>query len=143
VLLDHAFSHYVPLIPAISDPGLTYELGIAIHQQKLVWIRGPEQSGKGDLQNFRAQNGLKSKIPCGKKVADVRRFKRRARARHEMFNGRCKNFSVLSEMFRHGHENKCIFKAVCVIVTQYKIENGHPLFDVQFLFYMFIGLLCS
>jgi hypothetical protein len=24
-----------------NGPGLTYELGIAIHQQKLVWIRGP------------------------------------------------------------------------------------------------------
>jgi hypothetical protein len=51
-----------------GGPGLTYELGIAIHQQKLVWIRGPERSGKGDLQNFRAQNGLKSKIPGGKKL---------------------------------------------------------------------------
>jgi hypothetical protein len=132
-----------------DGPGLTYELGIAIHQQKLVWIRGPERSGKGDLQNFRAENGLKSKIPGGKKVvadsiykdpvcaiknpqdtADVRRFKRRARARHETFNGRLKNFSVLSEMFRHGHKkHKCVFEAVCVI-TQYEIENGHPLFDV-------------
>ena len=132
-----------------GGPGLTYELGIAIHKQKLVWIRGPEPSGKGDLQNFRAPNGLKSKIPLGKKVvansiykdgvcviknpqdtADVRRFKRRARARHETFNGRLKNFRVLAETFRHGHDkHKCVFEAVCVI-TQYEIENGHPLFDV-------------
>jgi hypothetical protein len=91
--------------------GLTYELGIAFHQQKLVWICGPERSGKGDLQNFQAENGLlKSKIPGGKKVvadsiykdpvcaiknpqdmADVRRFKQRARAHHETFNGHLKN----------------------------------------------------
>jgi hypothetical protein len=132
-----------------DGPGLTYELGIAIHQQKLVWIRGPEPSGKGDLQNFRAPDGLKSKIPLGKKVvadsiykdvacaiknpqdtADVRRFKRRARARHETFNGRLKNFRVLAETFRHGHsKHMWVFEAVCVI-TQYEIENGHPLFDV-------------
>jgi hypothetical protein len=49
---------------------------------------------------------------------------------HETFNGRLKNFSVLAEKFSHGHEkHKCIFEAVCVI-TQYEIENGHPLFDV-------------
>jgi hypothetical protein len=58
----HWYSH------KFGGPGLTYELGIAIHQQKLVWIRGPEPSGKGDLQNFRAPDGLKSRIPLGKKV---------------------------------------------------------------------------
>ena len=93
-----------------NGPGLTYELGIAIHHQNLVWIRGPERSARGDLNNFKAPGGLKSKIPAGKKVIadeiykdpvcaiknpqdtkEVRRFKRRARARHENFNGRLKN----------------------------------------------------
>lgn len=103
----------------------------------------------GDLVNFKAPNGLRRKIPAGKKViadrmykdpvcsirnsqdtTEVRKFKRRARARHESFNGRLKNFKVLAEKFRHGHaKRKAVFEAVCVI-TQYDLENGHPLFDV-------------
>ena len=103
----------------------------------------------GDLVNFKAPNGLKSKIPVGKKViADqmyrdpicsirnaqdtpkVRKFKKRARARHESFNARLKNFKVLADRFRHEQvKHKAVFEAVCVI-TQYELENGHPLFDV-------------
>ena len=133
-----------------NGPGLTYELGIAIYHNLLVWIRGPHRSGKGtDLTRFQEPNGLKSKIPAGKKVIadeiykdpvcslrnrldtpEVKKLKRRARARHENFNGRLKNFKVLAERFRHGHaKHKSIFEAVCVI-TQYEIENGHPLFEV-------------
>ena len=61
---------------------------------------------------------------------EVKLFKKRARARHENFNGRLKIFGVISGKFRHGHEkHKSVFEAVCVI-TQYQLENGHPLFDV-------------
>jgi hypothetical protein len=49
-----------------NGPGLSYELGISIYDNYLVWIRGPERAG--DLEAFRAPNGLKSKIPAGKKV---------------------------------------------------------------------------
>jgi hypothetical protein len=136
--------------PKFNGPGLTYELAIAINANQLMWIRGPMPSGNGgDLVNFKAPNGLKSKIPAGKKVIadriyrdpvcsirnpqdtpEVRKFKRRARARHETFNGRLKTFKVLAEKFRHGPEKcKAVFEAVCVI-TQYELENGHPLFDV-------------
>jgi hypothetical protein len=103
----------------------------------------------GDLVNFKAPDGLKSKIPAGKKVIadriyrdpvcsirnpqdtpEVRKFKRRARARHETFNARIKSFKVLAEKFHHGAaKHKAVFEAVCVI-TQYQMENGHPLFDV-------------
>ena len=100
----------------------------------------------GDLVNFKAPNGLKRKVPAGKKVIadrmykdpvcsirnpqdtpEVRKFKRRARARHESFNGRLKNFK---EKFRHGQaKHKAVFEAVCVI-THYVLGNGHPLLDV-------------
>jgi hypothetical protein len=133
-----------------NGPGLSYELGIAIHQQKLVWVKGPQRPKGGcDLETFQAPNGLKSKIPAGKKVVadriykdpvcsirnprdskELKEFKRRARARHETFNGRLKSFKVLAETFRHDVEkHRPVFEAVCVI-TQYEIENGHPLFDV-------------
>jgi len=132
-----------------NGPGLSYELGISIYHSDLVWIRGPAPAATHDLTIFRVPNGLKSKIPAGKKVIadssykdqvcsirnsqdtpEVKKFKRRARARHENFNGRLKNFKVLATKFRHGHEkHKAVFEAVCDIM-QYKMENGHPLFDV-------------
>jgi hypothetical protein len=79
----------------------------------------------------------KRKIPLGKKVvadrmykdqvssirnpqdtAEVRKFKRRARSRHESFDGRLKNFKVLTEKFRNGHEkHKAFFETVCVLCS--------------------------
>ena len=54
----------------------------------------------------------------------------RARARHETFNARIKNFACLDARFRHGiSKHKICFEAVCVIV-QYQLENGAPLFDL-------------
>ena len=133
-----------------NGPGVTYELGILIYENQLVWISGPHRPRGGrDLEHFRAPNGLKSKIPQGKKVIadaiykdpvcsiwnpldtlEVWRFKQRTRAHHETFNGCIKNFQVLSGKFRHGiDKHKEVFEAVCVII-QYEMENGHPLFDV-------------
>ena len=104
-----------------------------------------------DITIFRQKDGLKSKIPTGKRaIGDsgykgepetvsvrnsldsyaVKKFKSRARARHENFNGRIKNFKILDERFCHGIEkHQVVFEAVCVI-TQYELENGSPLFDV-------------
>ena len=60
----------------------------------------------------------------------VRRFKNRARARHETINGRIKSFQVLDVPYRHRELNHAsVFEAVCVAV-QYDMENGHPLFDM-------------
>jgi hypothetical protein len=59
----------------------------------------------------------------------VAKFKSRARARHESFNGRLKFFDILQNTFRHGEaRHKIAFEAVCVIV-QYQMDNGSPLFD--------------
>lgn len=132
------------------EPGLPYELGIAIYDNRLVWINGPFQAAENDLSIMHKEDGLLSKIPAGKKViadrgyrgepvcsirnprdtAGVKAFKRRARARHESFNGRIKWFNILDTRFRHGiAKHQAVFEAVCVI-TQYEMENGHPLFDV-------------
>jgi hypothetical protein len=66
-------------------------------------------------------------------TAEVKEFKRRARARHENFNGRIKNFGILSQTFRHKinrvEKHQTAFEAVCVIV-QYQLENGSPLFEI-------------
>jgi hypothetical protein len=132
-----------------NQAGLGYELGLSVYENALVWLKGPSPAGKHDITTFREE--LKGKIPAGKRViggngykgeskiistpnshdlAELRRFKSRARARHESFNGRIKNFKCLSERFRHGIDKHHIcFEAVCDIV-QYQLENGSPLFDV-------------
>jgi DDE superfamily endonuclease len=113
-------------------------------------VQGPSPAGIPDIRIFRS-DGLMDMIPPGKRVigdngyrgerdiistpnshesADLRKFKSRARARHESFNGRIKFFRCLSERFHHSIEKHGIaFEAICVIV-QYQMENGSPLFDV-------------
>lgn len=113
-------------------------------------MAGPFPAGNSDINIFR-KGGLKEKLPCGKKAIgdrgyrgekekistpnsmddeELKKFKRRARARHESFNSRIKNFSCLRERFRHKeHKHKICFEAVCVI-CQYQLELGSPLFDV-------------
>lgn len=132
-----------------NGPGVAYELGIAIRSNRLVWINGPFPASRHDITTFR--DGLKDQIPDGKraigdsgyrgeptKVAvtrdadsdEVKKFKARAKARHETFNARIKNFKILDSAFRHGFErHKTVFEAVCICV-QYDIENGHGLFEI-------------
>lgn len=60
----------------------------------------------------------------------LKKFKNRARARHEMVNARFKEFKALDERFRHTlTKHKSVFEAVCTLV-QYEIENGRSLFSV-------------
>jgi hypothetical protein len=136
--------------------GVVYELAISIFRGSLVWINGPFPAGQSDLAVFRKPDGLKSKIPEGKRIiadqgykADsmlstrnpldtdtVKELKRRAKARHEVFNGLLKNFQILSQRFRttKGSEDerlekhKIVFEGCSVLVT-YDVED-HPLFKV-------------
>jgi hypothetical protein len=134
-----------------NHPGLTYKLGLRIYDNQPAWINGPFPSGKHDVTIFRKQNGLKSQIPDGKLLigdqgyagkgqvvsirsefdtARVKAFKRRARARHETFNGLLKEYKILSTRFcSHVSKHKSVFEAICVI-SQYEIEGPRPLFPV-------------
>ncbi|KAI2500860.1 hypothetical protein MHU86_13580 [Fragilaria crotonensis] len=133
-----------------NQAGFAYELALSLTDNSLVWMNGPFLGSKHDVTIFR-DDGLKVNTTLGKKgIADqgyrgekailctpnshdsteLRNFKSRARARHETFNSRIKNFACLDQRFRHGMEkHKICFEAVCVIV-QYQLENGAPLFDV-------------
>ncbi len=56
----------------------------------------------------------------------------RVRACREALNGRLKNWGILSQVYRHdimrhGH----VFRA-CAVVTQLTIDNGEPLFEVEY-----------
>lgn len=128
---------------------VSYELAISTFEQKLVWINGPFPAATHDVTIYRS--ALIHLIPAGKKIIgdqgyrgepntvsvynpndsdDTKKFKSRARCRHETFNGRIKFFGCLTKSFRHTLcKHKSTFEAVCVIV-QYQLENGSPLFDV-------------
>lgn len=136
-------------------PGLGYEIGLSIFKNQVIWLNGPVKAGEPDMNIFRLPGGLKEKIPVGKRViADkgyrgeneiistpndfdppvLKGFKKRARARHETFNGRIKRFAILTERFRHRTNDdlkyhKKVFEA-CVIICQFEIESRHPLFEV-------------
>ena len=137
--------------------GVVYELAIALFDGSLIWINGPFPAGQSDLAVFRKPGGLKSKIPVGKRVIadqgykaesmlstrnpmdtkDVKELKRRAKARHETFNGMLKNFQILSQRFRTTNRgaddildrHKTVFEGCCVLVM-YEIADDHPLFKV-------------
>jgi hypothetical protein len=56
----------------------------------------------------------------------------RVRARHKMLNGRLKNWGILSQVYRHNiMRHGKVFRA-CAVVTQLTIDNGEPLFEVEY-----------
>ena len=79
--------------------------------------------------------GHPNKIKCPRNdvnPADNRVMQGRVRARHETLNGRLKTWGILSQVFRHHitmHGN--VFWA-CAVMTQLTIENGEPLFEVEY-----------
>ncbi|KAL3914673.1 MAG: hypothetical protein SGARI_000002 [Bacillariaceae sp.] len=128
---------------------LNYEIGIHLFESRVVHFRGPYRAALHDITIFREE--LVDKIPDGhfcigdkgyigepEKVMgpnshdtpEVRQFKGRARARHESFNKRIKFYKCMdSERFRHGIEaHEMCFEAV-VVLCQYQMEMGEPLFD--------------
>ena len=136
-----------------NHASVKYEIAISIFRPKCVWINGPFRGGMNDMDIFRM--GLKQKIAHGKIVVadqgyrgkddieplmisvpnkqdskELNKFKSRARARHESFNGRLKFYQSLNTTFRHGFDkHKCVFEADCVLV-QYLMYNGAEIFVV-------------
>ena len=134
-------------------PAMRYELGIGIQSGYIVWAsRGYKAGANPDITIFR-KGGLKDLLlEAGEKTvadlgyrgepelidvpnegsADYRVQMAYARARHETCNKRLKNFNCLKERFRHSidYHNVC-FDAV-LVVTQLSLQNGEPLFDVEF-----------
>lgn len=137
-----------------------YEIAVSVYEDQIVWVNGPKAAGRNnDLSIFR--QGLKEKIAEGKMVIadrgyrsskkdevdmmatpdeqddpDLKRFKSRARSRHESVNGRIQEYEIVRGTFRQDKtKHELAFKAVCVTV-QYQIEHGAYLFrssDIPFL----------
>jgi len=143
-----------------SGAALSYELGIAIRSDRLVWMNGPFPASFHDVTIFRYGGGdeqnpgrnLKSMIPPGKRAiadsgyagednnvitvtraedsSELKEFKARAKSRHETFNSRLKSFTILATEFRHNINFHQCVFESVCVLVQYDIENGHGLFEV-------------
>jgi len=146
--LDNAYSSH-----KFKKAGFRYELALEIQFSNLIWINGPYKAGSdSDIKIFK-EGGLRAKmraLPGKKGIADqgyegesallampttidkhhVHTFKSRARCRMENFNARIKQYHSMNTYWEHGKaKHKIAFEAVCV-TCQYRMENGHPLWDV-------------
>ena len=145
-----------------NHAGYKYEIVLHLLKPKCMDIVGPEKASKHDMKVFRQKTKQRMlDMPAGKMLiadsiykvgkkpehqdeigmfaipssadpAELRRFKSRARARHESFNGRLKFFRFLKDIYngtdmeKHGEA----FRAICVIV-QYQMDNGSPIFEIN------------
>lgn len=125
-----------------NKAGWCYELALALHVSKLIWMNGPFPAGKSDQKIYR-EEGLQEKLEAlGKKmIADcgysgpqvstrndaydspsVAMFKSRALKRQEKFNGRMKTYESLSSRFRHDEDKfKSLFEAIAVLSTKWTL----------------------
>jgi hypothetical protein len=132
---------------------LRYELGVDILAGNLIWIQGPYPAGKYTdnkifnkvLRNFlepgerveadEGYRGHPDKIKCpGNDVnpAENRAMQGRVRACHETLNRRLKTWGIVSQVFRHHITMHGDVFQTCAVVTQLTIENGEPLFEVEY-----------
>ena len=132
-----------------------YLIALSLQESKVVFIAGPYIGGVSDTEMM-VHSGLQDLLIEKKKLVMVDRgfhsdiklhrethaypdeidnpklhnFKSRARLRQEAFNGKLKKFSIMEQTFKHKFEkHKFVFEAVVVIV-QFQMENGQPLFSV-------------
>ena len=103
-----------------NEPGVGYEIAVAIYEDRVVWINGPFDPSTHDLIIFWSKYGLEANMSdrmrgigdSAYKVGDamtvhqeghskeMANFINRVRARHENVNARMKNFKILFKCFR-------------------------------------------
>ena len=132
-----------------KGPGLRYEVAITIATGYIVHINGPFRCGEwSDLRIARSY--LHSYLPTGEGYIADRGYRDRygpsltrdeisaedrpkvnaLLARHETINRRFKQWSVLSERFRHSENLYGPIFAAIAIITQIEIENGAHVWDI-------------
>ncbi len=135
--------------------GVRYEVGVAIQSGFIAWINGPFPCGfwpditiyRHTLQKWlppgercEADDGYVGesphsiKCPCAVMAHPQEQDRMRAivRHRHETANERLKNFSILSEPFRHDLTQHGYVFCACASLIQLSIEHGNPLFPVNY-----------
>jgi hypothetical protein len=139
-------------------PGLNYEIGLCIDRPLVIWINGPFPPGAvNDITVFKGSFMVQLQsyaLTVGRRVRglgdrgyrgvpefisirndfdppEIAQFKSRAMARHESYNSKLKQWTVLRALFLHNDiafHSKC-FRAVNTI-TIFQLENGsQSLFD--------------
>jgi hypothetical protein len=79
--------------------------------------------------------GYPDKIKCPQSLGNMAEkwaMQRRVRAHHKMLNRWLNNWGILSQVYQHDimwHGE--VFRA-CAVVMQLTIENGEPLFEVEY-----------
>ena len=142
---ERFFSH------KFRSSGLKFEVAICIQTGDIVWINGPFRCGANDITIARqalipalddgemaeadgGYGGESFRLSTPHEANTVEEFvmKGTARHRHETANRRMKIFQVLTQPFRHDlTKHSSAFRAVAVI-TQLNIQDGFPLFDVDY-----------
>ena len=133
---------------------IRYEVALCIITGEIVWINGPYEPGiwndltifrnallseLGDGERVEADDGYRGEAPryvkCPKSIGSVEltaTMEAFVRRRQETVNKRFKQWGILKQVYRgdtakHGQPFR-----VCAIVTQLAIENGEPLFQVDY-----------
>ncbi len=133
---------------------LRYEVAVCILSGDLVWINGPYEPGIwNDLSIFRnallseldngerveADNGYRGESPkfvkCPSSIGNHEESEHMSafvRRRQETINKRFKQWGILKHVYRGDFSKHGQVFRVCAIVTQLAIENGEPLFQVDY-----------
>ena len=137
-----------------NGSALRYDVALCIRTGWICWINGPFLPGIwNDLEIFRselatclepnerveaddgyeAEAPFKVKCPSSMTIAPERKaMMSRVGKRQETVNRRFKQWKILKSVFRHDLTMHCrVFSAIAVI-TQLAIENGEPLFQVDY-----------
>lgn len=140
-----------------NQSALRYEVATCIRSGDLVWISGPWEPGMyPDISIFRysgimdlldenerveADDGYRGESPkyvrcpskCATAIEEFEQMEAFARRRHETINKRFKQFGALKQIWRHQLCNHGLAFRTAAIVTQLSIENGEPLFSVDYV----------
>lgn len=133
---------------------LRYEIAVAIHDEKIVWVNGPFIAGKTDITILRegqkdGSGSLLDRITVGKMlVADrgyqtskpneigkmafkrnedpssLQKFKGRVTCRQETINSRLKQYKTMSETFRQSDDVHEIAFKAVCVIIQYQLDAG-------------------
>ena len=108
------------------DEALRLKLGVL---EEYVSLESKIPEGKYGIADGAYEGGKKLALPKNADKKELKKFKSRARCRHESVNGRLCKFNIVDHRFRHSMQmQKIAFEAV-VVVVQYQLDDGSPLFD--------------
>ncbi len=127
-----------------NKAAISYKLAVPVHSNKIIAINGPFTAAThnaviyksilmGKLSEHKQAIGNTGYNGCPKvstkhnyDIKELKKFKTRARQRHEALNSCIKAFQCLNVPFQHKQglqQHQACFEAVCVIVQYYWIMD--------------------